>query len=418
MNTKSSLTDAQIRRALGRRAGVAVPDDLRRLVMTGIAAQPQRWSWQARAASALSGGGRGRMLPALVAIALLVATMMAIALVGGPEPVSLGMGRPIAYISGGDLYVVGPQGESPRRVWDSPAEESLSKPTWVDAETILVNVRGTSDGASLVDLVNIATGAARVVDYGSELLALSPDHRRIATGRFIAGAGARLQIVDLATGSVIDLAGIESVAPLSWSPDGRWLIGEGSRSGNSGFIYRIDLQADLASGRFSDLATGLCCGLHIPRPVLSPDGSRVAFVNYHQAVIGELCAFRCGTLWSLDPATGARSQLTAEEGSEEGPAFSPDGLWIAFMERDGSGTDVAVVRADGTDRRTLTETGDAYAPSANGAPYRYLYWDPDGSGLTFMKGPAAAQEHELWHVTLDGQLAQRIGAFVVSDFSR
>jgi hypothetical protein len=35
-----------------------------------------------------------------------------------------------------------------------------------------------------------------------------------------------------------------------------------------------------------------------------------------------------------------------------------------------------------------------------------------------MKGPAAAQEHELWHVTLDGQLAQRIGAFVVSDFSR
>lgn len=419
MNTQH-LTDELIRSAIARRVTTVAEGDLQQRVLAATAAHPQRQGWRVRLTLDQVLPQRSFALRLTVALVLLATVALVAVLIGhpmdrtAPEP----LGR-LVYLSNGDLYVAGPAGEAPRLVWDSPETSLLSKPTWVDAETILVDVHRAADGVDLVYIVDIATSAPRLVEYGSELLALSPDHRRIATAHTAFGTAYRLRIVDLAPGSIgADLGGIENLTPLSWSPDDRWLLGEGSRYGSGNLIYRVDLQAELLSDVFSDLATGLCCNLHNPRPVLSPDGSRVAFINYHQAALGEICDFRCGTLWSLDPATGAQQQLTAEEGSEIGPAFSPDGAWIAFMEWVGTGYDVAVVRADGTGRRKLTETGDAFAPPANLEPYRFLFWDPDGTGVTFMRGPLASVEHELWHVTLDGQIEQRIGTFVVSEFSR
>lgn len=427
MNAQLPLTDDMIRAAIARRATSASEHDLRERVLAAMADVPQRRGWRVRLTQAPALPERKAMLTLAAAVLLLLAMAIGVAVVGSliDRTPSAPLGG-LAYISGGDLYVAGPAGESPRLVWDAPETAVLSQPRWVDAETIVINVRRLVDGVGSVYLVNITTSAPRLIDVGGWLLALSPDHSRIATAHAVDGAASHLWIVEMASGlRLADFAADTSFGqgtgngfgPSTWSTDGRWLLGQGMRSqasATSGWIYRVDTQ----TGRIVDVAIDLCCGLHQPNPVLSPDGSRVVFVNYYQAAQGDFCDFRCGTLWSIDPATGARQQLTAEAGSEIGPVFSPDGRWIAFMEWVGTGYDVAVVRADGTGRRKLTETGDAFAPAANLEPYKYLFWDPDGTGLTFLRGPGASLEHELWHVTVDGQIEQRIGTFVVSEFSR
>lgn len=420
MNVQHPLTDDSIRAAIARRATSGADRDLRERVLAAAAAVKQRRGWRVRVEGALPLPERKSTL-LLAAAVLLLAMAIGAAVVGSmvdrTTPAPLGG---LAYVSQGDLFVAGPAGESHRMVWDVPPAAVLTQPMWVDAETIVVE---RLPGG--VYLVYIATRAVRLIDDGGELLALSPDHGRIATAHPIFGAPSRLSIVDLETGDPIsDLGEIASTTPLTWSPDSRWLLGEVHRSGSSatsGSIYRVDVD----TGEREDLATNLCCGLHQARPVLAPDGSSVVFVQYHDALQGEACDFRCGTLWVVDAASGARQQLTADAESEIGPVFSPDGSWIAFMEYTGGrGHDVSIVRPDGTGRQKLTNTGDAFAPAANLEPFRYLAWDPDASGLTFMRiqpGESRLQsgkaEFELWHVTLDG-VATRIEAPAVSEFAR
>lgn len=423
MNGQIRLTDEAIRAAFARRATSGGERDLRERVLAAAAALPQRRGWRVRIEHSLVLRERRATLTLAATVLLLLAMAFGAAVVGSLLNRTSSLGA-LTYLSGGDLYVAGPAGESPRLAWDAPDTVVLSQPMWVDAETVLVQARRLVDGIGSVYLVEIGS-APRLIDDGGELLALSPDHRRIATGHSDGGTRSLLWIFDLEAGSrTADLGDIPSRTPLAWSPDGQWLLGEGLREGGSatsGWIYRVDAQ----TGATRDLAIDLCCGLHQPRPVLSPDGSQVVFVNYHQAVQGESCDFRCGTLWALDPESGAREQLTADDGSEIGPMFSPDGSWIAFMESSfGHAYDVAILRPDGTEHRKLTSTGDAFAPAANLEPFRYLAWDPDGRGLTFMRvRPGEAQvvpgetEFELWHVTLDG-VAMRIEAPAISEFAR
>ena len=48
--------------------------------------------------------------------------------------------------------------------------------------------------------------------------------------------------------------------------------------------------------------------------------------------------------------------------------------------------------------------------------FRTRFWDADGTGLTFMRGPGASQG--LWHVTVDGRIEQRLGTVSVSEFAK
>ena len=424
--TPSTLTDVQIRDAFERRTRADLPIDLRGSVLTGVAAASQRWSWTMRAAEAVWRPSRRPAILALAAVALLVAASVAMVLVGSHKEPPKGSGRGLVFISGGDLWVADVDGAHPRLVWDAPGSLIVSRPTWVDPDTLLV--QEISGGVYAVDL---RTSTPRLLAKAGALLAVSADHRRVAIG-FDRPDGPHLSIVEIATGvqvadTIVRPAFVFPATPQigpqsgltggphAWSPDGRWLLGQGfdtDASDTSGWIYQLDVQ----TGEIRDLARNLCCGLHKPNPVLAPDGSSVVYMNYHQATSGEICDFRCGTLWSLDPVTGASRQLTAEAGSEIGPVFSPDGSWIAFAEYIGTGYDVAIVRSDGTGRRKLTDIGNVYAPVANIEPYVYLAWDADGGGLTFLRGLGVDTEHELWHVTLDWQTS-RVEAPVMSEFA-
>ena len=65
-----------------------------------------------------------------------------------------------------------------------------------------------------------------------------------------------------------------------------------------------------------------------------------------------------------DLATGQTRQITFGEGSNESPAFSPNGRHIAFAStRNGRGTQIYTMARDGKNVRQVTRDGNNYTPS-------------------------------------------------------
>jgi len=405
------LTDELIRAAIGRRASAASESDLRARILAATTASGQRSGWQARL-------GRGQVLPdrrvglaRWVVLAALVSAGLAAAYVGfraieREDPPRLGA---LALMSGGDIYVAGPAGESPRLVWDIPPTGGGGPVglVWLDAETVLLNTGASFLVVSQVPegayVVNVGTGAHRLLAPGF-YSAISPDRRIVAVDTFDEAASPqfRVQLIEIATGAVVGEIPDGIGAGPAWSPDGGAFAYESSDA-----IYRLDI----ATGERTALAAGLCCGLSEHQPTWSPDGTRIVYVNYHLPAEqnGPDCSFRCGTLWSVPAGGGAPTRITAEPGSEVLPAFSPDGRWIAYIAE--STNQLILIAADGSGARVLAPVPESF-PGQDSDPDRMFEWDPDARGITFLTRAAT-----LWHVSLDGAANQLDGSSI-SDFAR
>ena len=420
MNAQHQLTDAMIRAAIDRRAASAAEGDLRARVLAAAAVVPQRRDWRAWLLDDVRPQRRTALRLSLALILLTLAALVAVLVgfrpVDDANPSRLGA---LAIVSGGDLYVAGPAGDSPRLVWDLPTtatEDTSVRLWWLDTETLLLHSWiSPTDGVSVVNLV---TGAHRLLDPG-DVVALSPDRRVVA----IPGPDLRVRLIEIATGAVAgDFAGMVRGYPATWSPDGRSLLSESPET--------ID-RTDIATGEITILASGLCCGLSEHWPTWSPDGTRVVYVNYHLPIEHTDCDFRCGTLWSVPAAGGEPTRITPELGSEILPAFSPDGRWIAYIDqcpcRDaisaGLVTDkLTIIATDGSRARPLapdprlraTPNPSGYwaIPGLESVPSGQFTWDPDSAGITYVTRAAT-----LWHVTLDGVVTQLEGS-AITEFAR
>ena len=114
-------------------------------------------------------------------------------------------------------------------------------------------------------------------------------------------------------------------------------------------------------------------------------------------------------LWVLDNAGNLdiymvggnqpQRQLTSNSSPDYDPAWSPDGLLIAFVsKRSGSGGDIFVMEADGSNHRRLTYTDVAIE--------RHPSWSPDGSQIVFWSDRDGHKQ--IWVMNADGSEQRNI----------
>ncbi|TDZ24286.1 Tol-Pal system protein TolB [Colletotrichum orbiculare MAFF 240422] len=206
----------------------------------------------------------------------------------------------------------------------------------------------------------------------------------------------------------------------AFSPDGRWVTFTTERNG--------DGNSDLWRCRFSAAANGTCADLEelIATPavedagVLSPDGTKLAYVSTENG-------YRAN-IWVLDLATGERRNLTdtpevaGDPLLPDGhfrPSWSPDGGWIAFAsDRNtpwrghGNGTgwehtqelSVYAIRPDGTGFRQIA-TKPGYCL---GSPR----WSPDGKRVVYYE----LTTEETWNAHRPESVAAVTSQIVSVDF--
>ena len=129
-------------------------------------------------------------------------------------------------------------------------------------------------------------------------------------------------------------------------------------------------------------------------PSPSPDGARIAF-----AVSMDSGTERVDDIFAVDRDGLNMKRLTASEGADDQPAWSPNGGRIAYHHWDvGSRSDIWLMNADGTGQRSLT--GDMPAAGYRSAPA----WSRDGSRIAFaqMENGPAGTTASIWIMDANG----------------
>jgi Tol biopolymer transport system component len=180
----------------------------------------------------------------------------------------------------------------------------------------------------------------------------SPDGSRIvvAVGDGVVSALYVVNLVGTLEATVLtDNPGLVEGNP-TWAPDGQWVAFDGYGTDGGIWVVRADGTEPRLLVRTTDLE-------EVREPDWSPDGTRIAFIGSPISGAG-------GTAWRLDLFTvavdgGEPSLVYMEEcctGDWSAPTWSPDGEYIAVVGGPtGYTSHVALVRADGTEMRVLTD---------------------------------------------------------------
>jgi TolB protein len=217
----------------------------------------------------------------------------------------------------------------------------------------------------------------------------SPDGRSIAYTSYRHGPG-NIFISNIYQGTLEELTKGPSENWLpAWSPDGTRIAFSSPRSGNSE-IYVVNRDGSNLKRITNNPAIDTT-------PTWSPSGTQIAFVSDRsgspqiyivgadglglQKVTSETYADR--PTWSpapfneiayaarsgpgfdirvLDLSTGATKSLTFGEGTNESPAFSPNGRHIVFTSTRSGKTQVFTMARDGKNVRQITKAGNNYEP--------------------------------------------------------
>ena len=149
----------------------------------------------------------------------------------------------------------------------------------------------------------------------------------------------------------------------SWSPDGKRLAFVSSREG-PGAIYLMN--ADGSNVVRIPNVTG-----NVAEPAWSPDGTKVAYTAYTNSI-----SYSTEIYVANADGTGTPVNVTNNVGEDFEPAWSPDGGRIAFTSRRDNGTySVYVMNADGTGVRRVV---DSYSRDPS--------WSPDGTKIAYAEG--------------------------------
>ena len=102
----------------------------------------------------------------------------------------------------------------------------------------------------------------------------------------------------------------------------------------------------------------------LTNPTLSPDGDLIVFVYEND-------------LWKVESSGGTAYRITAMDGAESNPVFSPDGKWIAFSSEQNGNADIYVMPVAGGEIKQLTfHDANDYTDS----------WSWDSQSINFTSG--------------------------------
>ena len=205
----------------------------------------------------------------------------------------------------------------------------------------------------------------------------------------------------------------------AFSPDGLKIAFSRFRDVHEDQIYAMD-----ADG--SDARRLTCMPNGATEPAFSPDGQKIAFVSEtaRNTRLGALSADWDLEIYLMDADGSGETQLTQKGGSE--PAFSPDGLKIAFSScrhdprkreqgglndcpgmgifRDGN-SEIYVMDADGSERRLTHAAAADYDPA----------FSPDGQQIAFTSERDG--NSEIYVMDADGSDVRRLTNHSAADTS-
>lgn len=116
---------------------------------------------------------------------------------------------------------------------------------------------------------------------------------------------------------------------------------------------------------------------------------RIAFATNHAADVFNF------DIYSMSPSGANLVQLTDDPELDSGPEYSPDGERVAFIRsREGGGTDIWVMRSDGTDEQLV---------GGSAAGVSLPVWSPNGNWIAFAyQNGGTSSNWDIFKVKLDG----------------
>lgn len=112
-------------------------------------------------------------------------------------------------------------------------------------------------------------------------------------------------------------------------------------------------------------------------------------------------------LWTVDFASGTRTQITHLNNIAYDPAWSPAGNTIAFVSPEPGNDEIYIVNADGSNLAQLTFNEWEWD--------KHPSWSPDGSQLVFMSN-RDSQRQQIWIMNADGSNPRNLSNNTFNDW--
>lgn len=278
--------------------------------------------------------------------------------------------------SGGDIYVVNADGTGLTRLTEgmdpswSPDGSKLALARWTTPWGIyIINADGSNE--RLLFSSNVARAPVWSPDGSQIAFYFETEGMTAPWKECFEGLGcftlipAMLQqewhvgVVDVADGYLHQpYCDRRSFSP-TWSGDGEWLVYDGDHGLSMTTVEGPNNRP------FND-------NVHDQFPVMSPDGSRIAFVHW-QHDHWEIYVMNADGGGRL-PLTGS-SALLERRPNNVSPSWSSDGKQIAFLSDRGGDWEFYVMNADGSDQRQiLASVTDRLKITYQGANERVISW--------------------------------------------
>jgi Tol biopolymer transport system component len=311
-----------------------------------------------------------RLAPILLLVGLLLAAALAILIVGSrpklPAPFGVAGNGRIAYLSGGQIHTALADGSNPVQL--TFAKTGAATPIWSHDGTRITykrlsNDQPTDDPTVYGDLVVVRADGSGELTLLSHVTGLSPviwsSDDRFLVYSYATHTNFEQVFVVPADGSSPELR-IGDPTTFNWGPS---FSADGQRVSyiSDNAVYVVDRDGSdlrkLSTRTYDEMSGASTSGA-----VWYPDGRRLIFSAGTQG---------SHDLWTVGLDGGPEVHFSSDIGSEDNPAFSPDGSLLAYLER-GLGSErrtrVVVVGTDGTNPIRLEGTYGWLGP----------IWSPDG----------------------------------------